>query len=151
MLPGLLFFMAMIAFNPAIAGETLPSAFLLQRLELPLLDVMFQLMIFAALLESGASSVHAINERVARAVLVRRGQALGDLSRAGIAIGLLLFCMIIAQRFGLVALIASGYRALAYLLIIVYVLPLVTIGLWRFAHRTDPDTFTSDDQSKEQG
>ena len=139
MLPGLLFFMAMIAFNPAIASAILPSAFLLQRLGLPLFEVMFQLMIFAALLESGASSVHAINERVARAMLVRRGRELGDWARAGIAIGLLLFCMIVAQQFGLVALIASGYRALAYLLIVIYALPLLTIGLWRLSKSSQPN------------
>jgi uncharacterized membrane protein YkvI len=39
--------------------------------------------------------------------------------------------MLIADRVGLVALIANGYRALAYLLIAVYVVPLLTIGVWR--------------------
>jgi uncharacterized membrane protein YkvI len=129
--PGLLFFMAMIAFNPAIAGATLPSDYLLKQLHLPLFEIMFQLMIFAALLESGASSVHAINERIAKALLVRHERVLSDRARAAIAVGLLLFCMIVAQRFGLVALIANGYRALAYLLIAIYVVPLLTIGLWR--------------------
>ena len=36
-----------------------------------------------------------------------------------------------ALQTGLVALIANGYRALAYLLIAVYVVPLLTIGLWK--------------------
>jgi uncharacterized membrane protein YkvI len=42
--------------------------------------------------------------------------------------------MLLAQRFGLVALIAKGYRALAAIFLLVYVLPLVTVGvvrLWR--------------------
>jgi uncharacterized membrane protein YkvI len=39
--------------------------------------------------------------------------------------------MFLASRFGLVALIATGYRALAYILLAVYVLPLLTIGIWR--------------------
>jgi hypothetical protein len=39
--------------------------------------------------------------------------------------------MLIADRVGLVSLIANGYRSLAYLLIAVYVVPLLTIGLWR--------------------
>ena len=44
---------------------------------------------------------------------------------------LLAICMLIADRVGLVALIANGYRALAYVLIAVYVVPLLTIGVWR--------------------
>ena len=38
--------------------------------------------------------------------------------------------MFVADRFGLVALIATGYRALAYVLIAVYVIPVLTIGVW---------------------
>lgn len=136
-IPALLFFLGMIAFNPAIASATLPSDYLLQQLGLPLFHVAFQLMIFAALLESGASSVHAINERIARSLLSRRAIVLSDRGRAITAAGLLLFCMIVAEQFGLVALIANGYRVLSYLLLVIYVAPLLTLGLWRvaFQHR----------------
>ncbi len=130
-LPALLFFIAMIAFNPEIAGATLPSDFLLQKLNIPLFHLLFQLMIFSALLESGASSVHAINERIARAVLDRRGTILSNRARSAIALALLIGCMFVADRFGLVALIATGYRALAYILIAVYVIPVLTLGVWR--------------------
>jgi uncharacterized membrane protein YkvI len=37
----------------------------------------------------------------------------------------------IAERFGLVALIAKGYRLLAWIFLAVYVLPLLTFGVWR--------------------
>jgi uncharacterized membrane protein YkvI len=130
-LPALLFFVAMIGFNPEIAGATLPSDFLLQQLNLPWFQLLFQLMIFSALLESGASSVHAINERIARALLNRRNVVLGNGARLAIALALLIGCMFVADRFGLVALIATGYRALAYVLIAVYVIPVLTIGVWR--------------------
>jgi len=39
----------------------------------------------------------------------------------------------LAQRFGLVTLIARGYRALAIIFLVVYVLPLLTIGVARLA------------------
>ena len=137
MIPATLFFTAMIAFYPGIADETLPSDFLLQRMELPLFHLLFQLMIFSALLESGASSVHAINERISKALLARRGIELSNRARLIIALALLIGCMFVAQRFGLVALIANGYRALGYILIAIFVLPLMTIGVWRLVqHRS---------------
>jgi uncharacterized membrane protein YkvI len=43
--------------------------------------------------------------------------------------------MLLAQRFGLVALIAKGYRALAAIFLLVYVVPLLTVGLGRLRHR----------------
>lgn len=135
MLPALLFFVCMVAYYPGIASETLPSDFLLARLDRPVFHLLFQLMIFSALLESGTGAVHAINERVAKAWHVRRSETLGNPMRLGIALALLVGCMLLADRFGLVALIANGYRALAYLFLAVYVLPLMTVGLWRLRHR----------------
>jgi uncharacterized membrane protein YkvI len=135
MLPALLFFVCMVAYYPAIADETLPSDFLLARLDQPLFHLLFQLMIFSALLESGTGAVHAINERIAKAWQTRRGATLSNRARLGIALALLIGCMFLADRFGLVALIANGYRALAYIFLAVYVLPLMSLGLWRLLHR----------------
>ncbi|MGH8123267.1 MAG: YkvI family membrane protein [Rudaea sp.] len=131
MLPALLFFICMVAFYPAIAQETLPSDFLLRHFDLPVFHLLFQFMIFCALLESGTGAVHAINERIARAWKVRRGAALSNRARLGIALALLVCCMFFADRFGLVTLIAKGYRALAWIFLAVYVLPLLTLGIAR--------------------
>ncbi|PXA92419.1 hypothetical protein DMC47_23910 [Nostoc sp. 3335mG] len=138
MLPAILFFVCMVAFYPAIGSETLPSDFLLRQLDMPLFHWAFQLMIFLALLESGAGSVHAINERISGVVRARRGHDLGTGARAIISGLLLLLCVFVADRIGLVALIGSGYRLLAALFLIVFVLPLLTIGLFRLFRGTTP-------------
>ena len=131
MLPALLFFIPLVAFYPEVQGATLPSDFLLQRIGIPAFHLLFQAMIFSALLESGTSSVHAINERIDHAWRSRRGRSLSHRARLGIAIVLLAGCMGLASRFGLVALIANGYRALAYILLAIFIAPLLTIGLWQ--------------------
>jgi uncharacterized membrane protein YkvI len=89
------------------------------------------LMIFAALLESGTGTVHAVNERIAAAYRAGRHRALPNYARSAIAGALLTSAVFIADRFGLVTLIAQGYRALSYTLLIIYVLPLLTYGLWQ--------------------
>ena len=131
MLPALLFFVTMVGFMPGIAGEVLPSDYLLSRLGQPAFHLLFQLMIFCALLESGTGAVHAINERIAGVWRHGHGRTPGRLARGGIALALLVVCMVIANRIGLVALIATGYRALAYLILALYVVPLLTLGVWR--------------------
>lgn len=131
MIPALLFFIPMVAFYPEVQAATLPSDYLLQRIGIPAFHLLFQAMIFAALLESGTSSVHAINERIDHAWKVHRGKSLSHRARLMIALALLIGCMFLANQFGLVALIANGYRALAYIVLAVFVLPLLTVGIWR--------------------
>ena len=139
MLPGLLFFICMIAWYPAIGAEALPSDFMLRQLDMPVFHLLFQVMIFSALLESGAACVHAANERIAVAWRQRRGAALSNAARLAIATALLVGSIFIAARFGLVELIARGYRGLAWLFLVVYVLPLLTVGVWRLRqHATRP-------------
>jgi uncharacterized membrane protein YkvI len=128
--PALLFFCCMMAFYPAIGAEVLPADFLLGRMGLPLLHGAFQVMIFAALLQSSVSSVHAVNERIAGA-LADRGRVFVPAQRLACTIAILVIAIFAAAQFGLVALIAKGYRALALLLIASFLLPLFTVGLYR--------------------
>jgi uncharacterized membrane protein YkvI len=66
-----------------------------------------------------------------------RGRTLSMPARLAITCVVLALSVFVATRFGLVALIASGYRWLAYAILTIYVLPLplVTLGLWRIVRR----------------
>jgi len=138
MLPALFFFIPMVAFYPEVQSATLPSDFMLQRIGIQAFHLLFQAMIFSALLESGTSSVHAINERIDHAWQARHGQPLTHRIRLAIALVLLVGCVFVASRFGLVALIANGYRALSYILLATFILPLVTIGVWQLWRSPSP-------------
>jgi len=129
--PAILFFICMSAYATAIRGEVLPSDFLLERLDFPAFRLLFQLMVFAALLESGTGGVHAINQRIAHAYQASRGREMSRFLRTGITIALLFVAVFVAGQFGLVALIANGYRWLAYTFLLIYVLPIMTLGVWR--------------------
>ena len=131
MIPAILFFVAMTAFYPQIRSATLPSDFLLARLNLPALRWVFQLMIFAALLESGTGNVHALNERISKAYQLSGRPPLAKRSRLLVTIALLGGSVFVADEVGLVALIEHGYRLLSYVFLAVFVLPVMTLGLWR--------------------
>ncbi len=140
MLPAILFYVCMAAFYPEINSATLPSDFMLSRLNAPIFHVIYQLMIVGALLESGTGAVHAVNQRVAGA-LGARGRELTTAGRALLSATILLVSVFVAARFGLIQLIAQGYRLLAYMFIAVYVLPILTGGLfllWKVRREQDP-------------
>ncbi len=133
MAPALLFFVCMAAW-PDVKGVALPSDFLLGKLNMPIVRWGFQIMIFAALLESGTGSVNAFIERVA-GVFTERGGHMSSRLRLIVALALLTSSVFLADRFGLVQLIAKGYRFLSYAFLAAYVAPLLTIGLWRVLRR----------------
>jgi uncharacterized membrane protein YkvI len=134
MLPAIIFFVCMCAFYPQALHETLPSDFMLRQMHVRAFHVLFQVMIFAALLESATGSVHAVNERIASAHRNTRTGDLPRLARVLISGALLAMSIFLAARFGLVTLIARGYRILAWAMLALYVGPLLTVGisqLWR--------------------
>lgn len=135
MAPAFLFFIVMAGFYPAIQNEVLPSDFLLNQLHLPAFRVLFQLMIFSALLESGTGCVHAINQRIAVAYERRSARSFSKWMRLGVTVAILAGSVFVAERVGLVSLIANGYRWLSYVLLAVYVAPLLTLGVWKLGRR----------------
>jgi hypothetical protein len=78
-----------------------------------------------------AARPRARRQRTRRRDLARATRCRAVQAGASPSPALLVGSIFIADRFGLVTLIASGYRALAYLFLVVYVLPLLTIGVWR--------------------
>lgn len=131
MAPAILFFISMAAFYPNIEGKILPSDFLIQQMNVPLFRLVFEAMIFAALVESGAGQIHAINERVAHAYRTGGRRTLSNRARLMITMAILIGAVFVADRIGLISLIANGYRGLSFIFLGVYVLPLMTVGVWR--------------------
>jgi uncharacterized membrane protein YkvI len=131
MAPALLLFVCMLGFYPAVSEQPLPTDYMLERLDFPGLRVTFQLMVFAALLESGTGCVHAINQRVAKAYRDRNGNDLSKAGRAAVSTVVLAGSIFVATTYGLVAIIASGYRWLAYCFLAIYFAPLMTVGVSR--------------------
>ncbi|WP_374595610.1 hypothetical protein [Sphingosinicella sp.] len=130
MIPAIAFFLCMVAFYPEISSVALPSDFLLRRMDAPWLQIVFQLMIFCALLETGVGIVNALNERIA-GVVEARGSSFSPVARLGISVAVLVGCAFVAARIGLIDLIASGYSAFGYIMLAVFVVPLLTLGIVR--------------------
>jgi uncharacterized membrane protein YkvI len=131
MLPGLLFFLAMIAFYPDIGNEALPSNFLLGQIQLGWFTLLFNLMLFIALLETGVGGVNAITDRVADAYEARRRSPFPRLGFLALSAGIVFGSGFVAAKVGLIDLIAKGYGAFAYVMLAVFIIPLLTLGLWR--------------------
>ncbi len=128
-IPGLLFFIAMVGHYPDILDRAVPANYLLELLGSRSFQLLFQVMLFGTLIETGAGMIHAVNERLASLYQDRSGEMPTTL-RPAVAIGLLLIGTGLST-FGLTDLIARGYGTLTWLFIIVYVVPILTLGVWK--------------------
>jgi uncharacterized membrane protein YkvI len=131
MLPGLLFFLSMIAFYPAIGEEALPANFMLARIGLDWFIALFNIMLFVALLETGVGGVNAITDRVADAYEARAAAAFPRFGFLALSAVIVFGSGVVATQVGLIELIASGYGAFAYVMLVIFIIPVLTIGLWR--------------------
>ena len=140
-LPGLLFYLAMAAEYPDILARPVPANHMLEVLGSRAFQVVFQVVLFGTLIETGTGLIHAVNERVA-AAYTDRGRAMPRGLRPAIAVACLLGATVLA-RVGLVALIARGYGTLTWLFLGIYVVPVLTWGVWRIARTAPPAPATT--------
>ncbi|WP_372018309.1 YkvI family membrane protein [Pseudoxanthomonas sp. 10H] len=129
MLPGVVFFIAMAGYVTEVADQALPSAFLLAKLQAPWFEWAFQLAVMLTLVDTGVALLHAINERVANA-WEERGRAMPRSLRPALAVVVMLVAVYAATAVGLVDLVAKGYGTLTWYFLAIYVLPLLTWGVW---------------------
>ena len=135
MLPGVVFYIAMMGYYDEIGAVALPSAFLLAKLHAPWFEWAFQIAVLLTLVDTGVALLHAINERVANAYAERQRPMPHSL-RPALAVGLMLVSVYAASAIGLVDLIAKGYGLLTYAFIALLIVPVLTIGLWKLRRLT---------------
>jgi uncharacterized membrane protein YkvI len=127
MAPGLMFFLAMVGHFPQIVEREVPANFILETLGSRAFQITFQVVLFGTLVETGTGMIHGVNERVA-AAFARHRASMPVFVRPTLAIALLLTGTLLAQ-FGLIALIARGYGTLTWLFLVIYVVPVLTLGV----------------------
>jgi uncharacterized membrane protein YkvI len=132
MAPAALFYLGMAASYPAIVEAPVPANYMIQRLGIGWIELLFYVVVFGTFVETGTAMIHAINERISH-VYLEHGKSMPRWLRPMLAVAALVAAVILANRVGLIYLIARGYGTLTYFFIAVVILPLFTIGLWRIA------------------
>jgi len=130
MVPGIMFYFAMLSHYPTILETTVPATMLLDSLNQPIFSFLFQIVLLGTFLETGIGFVHGFNQRV-EGVLAEKGDTLKGRSRALIAVIILIISIFVANQFGLVNLIAKGYGIITWGFWLVFLFPLLTIGIYK--------------------
>ncbi len=129
LVPALLFYLSMVGQYPQIVDRPVPANFMLEQLGSRAFQLTFQIVLFGTLIETGAGLIHAFNERLASALAETRRE-LPPFARPAVAVGLLVVGALLS-RFGIVALVGRGYGTVAWVFLFIYVMPLLTYGVWK--------------------
>jgi uncharacterized membrane protein YkvI len=134
MLPAMLFFVAMIGQYDLLStpgeDQPLPITILLQSLQNAGFFVyLFPIVLFGTFVETGVALIHGVNERIDH-TFAERGLNMPNWLRSGVAIAILIAALVIADSIGLTSLVAKGYGTITWGFLLVFILPLLTYGVW---------------------
>ena len=126
--PAFLFYISVIGVYPQVLPEELPAVFLLTKMGITPLLIIFQIVLFGTLIETGTGFIHSVNQRI-QTTLETYGKQFPQWQRPLVATAILLIALGIST-FGLINLIAKGYGAASWGFFFVFILPLLTAGIY---------------------
>jgi uncharacterized membrane protein YkvI len=134
MLPAMLFFVAMIGQYGVLLAEDadgrLPVTILIASLDnARFFAYLFPIVLFGTFVETGAALIHGVNERLDH-TFAESGINMPKWMRPAVAVGILFVAVVLADAIGLSSLVSEGYGTITWGFLLIYVLPLLTYGIW---------------------
>ena len=129
-IPGILFYLGMVASYPEILESPVPSDFMMQQLTFTWISVVFYIVVFGTFVETGTGLIHAVNERIDHAFM-EKSIRMPRWLRPVVALTLLISAVAMANWFGIIDLIGRGYGSMGWGFLMLIFVPLMTVGVWR--------------------
>jgi len=126
--PGILFYCVMVGFYPDILTVEVPMTVILAAMDMPLFNLLFQVVIFGTFIETGTALLHAVNERVAMTYEEGKRE-MPKFLRPAVAIFFMVMAIFVSEKFGLITLISKGYGYMTYVILALFIVPLLTVGV----------------------
>jgi uncharacterized membrane protein YkvI len=132
--PGLGCHVPFMAGYPEILDAEVPSYWLITRLGIPGLLVIFLIVLFVTIIQTGVGVLQGLNERLDTWFTETRGRSLDPWIHALVAGGVLAASLVLANV-GIVNLVAKGYGTIAWGFMLVYSIPVLTVGVLKIRRR----------------
>ena len=130
-LPAVMLLLAMGTQASACVANEVPVTVLFNALNMRWLYWLFEIVLFGTLIETGTGFIKAVDDRIENSVAAS-GKEVPSWIRPTIAIVSVLLGIAIST-FGLTGLIAKGYGTITWGFFIFFVVPMLTIGIYKIA------------------
>jgi uncharacterized membrane protein YkvI len=131
-IPAFMLFLAMIGFYPGITEAAVPVNVVFKALDIRWFEIIFQIVLFGTFIETGTGFIKAVTDRV-EAQFCSEANPRKWLRPVTVIVAMALG--IVVSSFGLIGLIAKGYGTITWGFFVVYVIPILTLGIYKVAKR----------------
>lgn len=128
-IPAVIFHLTFIPGFPEVLEQQLPTFWTVQNLQMPILFALFTIVLFVMIVQTGVGILQGVNERIDAVLIETRGRGFSRSNHALVSAVTVLASAGLSV-FGVIALVAKGYGAMAWGFVVVYLLPLITRGIW---------------------
>lgn len=131
--PAFAMHMTFLGNSPDVLTEALPMFRIVGELALPGLMAIYVVILLGTIVQTAIGALQGLGDRLDGWLEDTRGTSLGSRGRAIMGASALVISSILSM-FGVIKLVANGYGTLAWGFLVVYILPLLTIGLWKLSN-----------------
>jgi len=134
--PWFLTYFAVMCFYPneEVLGASVPWLSMMQGVAGPVVIGIFGIVMGWTLIETSTGIIHACIERVNNVLGELHKNEMTRSQQSILTLGILIGAMILS-RIGIIDLIATVYNGLAYAFLIIYVVPLLTVGVYKIVKK----------------
>jgi uncharacterized membrane protein YkvI len=129
-LPGMLIHLSFLGALPNVLTQQVPVHWMITGMNNDALLSIYLMAMLGTFLGTGSGFIQAVNERLDGWSMEKLGRVLSPMTHSGVAIGGLLISAILGQ-FGIITLISKGYVAMAWGFLVVFVIPVICVGIYR--------------------
>ena len=148
--PWFMTYYAVMAFYPSkdVLAAPVPWVAMMQANQAPgWLLLLFSIVMGWTLIETATGIIHAMLERIDTG-LTENGKETLSRKRRGLLTIIILVVSVIFAKIGIIDLIAKGYNALAYAFIVMYLLPLLTVGVYKITKKSGEEKKQQDQRQE---
>lgn len=135
--PWFLTYFAVMCYYPdeAVLGASVPWLAMMQGIAGPVVIGIFGVVMGWTLIETSTGIIHALIERVNGGLTDMGKNKMTRPQQAGVTLVVLIGAVFLS-RVGIIDLIAKFYNGLAYAFIVIYLLPLLTVGVYKIVKKS---------------
>lgn len=137
MLPALCMHLTYLSRSPEVFEQTIPNLWIASELMKPLFSDVFAVVLFVAIIQTGVGLLQGVLERLDRFSKIKRNKALTKKAHGGISAGVMAACLLLSGL-GVVSLLAKVFAFGFWLSLIIFTIPLFTIGIYKIVSPVTP-------------
>ena len=127
--PASIFHLAFMVGYPEIVDQRLPTYWMFENISTPFMLNIYVVVMFVLVAQTGVAVMQGLIIRVDRWMTLKSGRPLGRIGHAGVASAVVVISMGLGSM-GIIALILRGYTIMFMSFVVVYVIPLLTHGVY---------------------